>query len=244
MHALPQYFAHINKNPESIIARIYGVFKVQMEDIVPVNLLLMANTIKHNSVDWIQNVYDLKGSIINRQVKITPQIKKTSTLKDVNLQKIKQEMQSERVDYLKFRKEDIERINKMIELDTQLMSDFNLMDYSLLMAIEKVPRSVRKRQSLLSDKFDMIENSSNVYKSENVFRNSYDDDSSKLSAPGKRHKYISSCGKYIYHLAIIDYLQEFNFEKRGESRLKIWVLRRPPTLISAVDPVVYRKRFM
>ena len=84
-------------------------------------------------------------------------------------------MQSERVDYLKFRKEDIERINKMIELDTQLMSDFNLMDYSLLMAIEKVPRSVRKRQSLLSDKFDMIENSSNVYKSENVFRNSYDD---------------------------------------------------------------------
>lgn len=73
--ALPSYFAHLNKNPESLIARIYGVFKVQMEDIVPVNLLLMANTIKHNNFEWIQNVFDLKGSIINRQVKITPKIK-------------------------------------------------------------------------------------------------------------------------------------------------------------------------
>ena len=95
---LPKYFAHLNQNPESIIARIYGVFKVQMEDITPVNLLLMANTIKHRSINSIQNVFDLKGSIINRQVRITPQIKKTSTLKDVNLQKIKQEMQKDRID--------------------------------------------------------------------------------------------------------------------------------------------------
>lgn len=53
LQSLPQYFEHIKNNPDSIIARIYGVFKVQMEDIVPVNLLLMANTIKHNSIDWI-----------------------------------------------------------------------------------------------------------------------------------------------------------------------------------------------
>lgn len=115
-----------------------------MEDIVPVNLLLMANTIKHNSIDWIQNVFDLKGSIINRQVRITPLIKKTSTLKDVNLQKIKQEMQVDRIDFLKFCKEDIDRLNKVIELDTQLLCDFNIMDYSLLMAIERVPRNLRK----------------------------------------------------------------------------------------------------
>lgn len=85
LQALPQYFAHLNKHPDSLIARIYGVFKVQMEDIVPVNLLLMANTIKHNNTQWIQNVFDLKGSIINRNVKLTPNLKPTSTLKDVNL---------------------------------------------------------------------------------------------------------------------------------------------------------------
>ena len=45
MENLPKYFEHIFKNPNSLIARIYGVFQVEMEGIVPVNLLLMANTI-------------------------------------------------------------------------------------------------------------------------------------------------------------------------------------------------------
>lgn len=106
---------------------------------------------------------------------ITPQIKKTSTLKDVNLQKIKQEMQSDRINFLKFRKEDIERINKLIELDTQLLCNFNIMDYSLLMAIEKVPRNQRKRFCTLSDRNEFLETSSNAYMSEGLFKNSYDD---------------------------------------------------------------------
>ena len=42
---LPEYFLHIQRNPNSLIARIYGVFQVQMEGIRPVNLLLMGNTI-------------------------------------------------------------------------------------------------------------------------------------------------------------------------------------------------------
>jgi len=45
MENLPEYFEHLKENPDSLIARIYGVFQVSMEGIVPVNLLLMANTI-------------------------------------------------------------------------------------------------------------------------------------------------------------------------------------------------------
>jgi len=41
--ALPDYFLHCRKYRNSLIARIYGIFTVQMEDIAPVNLLLMAN---------------------------------------------------------------------------------------------------------------------------------------------------------------------------------------------------------
>lgn len=132
----------------------------------------------------------------------------------------------------------------MVESDTQLMCDFNIMDYSLLFAIEKVPRQLRKVRGTSLISGDMMETSSNAQLSENIFKGSQDDNSSKLSALGKRHRYLSTCGKYIYHMAIIDYLQEFNLEKWGESRLKIWVLRRPPTLISAVDPDLYRKRFI
>jgi hypothetical protein len=49
LEALPDYFEHIKLYPNSLIARIYGVFKVKMEDIVPVNLLLMSNTIQCKS---------------------------------------------------------------------------------------------------------------------------------------------------------------------------------------------------
>ncbi len=30
---------------------------------------------------------------------------------------------------------------------------------------------------------------------------------------GSRHKFISENGKYIYHVALIDYLQAYNLEK-------------------------------
>jgi len=46
MEALPDYFSHLKENPNSLIARIYGVFKVKMEAISAVNLILMANTIQ------------------------------------------------------------------------------------------------------------------------------------------------------------------------------------------------------
>ena len=104
LQALPEYYKHLKTYPDSIIARIYGVFQVQMEDIVPINLLIMANTIRHNNAEWIQSVFDLKGSIVNRTVKITPKIKNTSTLKDVNLQRIKKEMSQDKIDFLRFRK--------------------------------------------------------------------------------------------------------------------------------------------
>lgn len=42
--ALPDYVQHIRQNPNSLIARIYGVFTVMMEYLVPVHLLLMSNS--------------------------------------------------------------------------------------------------------------------------------------------------------------------------------------------------------
>ena len=45
MESLPEYFRHIQQNPKSLVARIYGVFQVEMDGIVPINILLMANTI-------------------------------------------------------------------------------------------------------------------------------------------------------------------------------------------------------
>ena len=70
------------------------------------------------------------------------------------------------------------------------------------------------------------------------------DGNSATFVSNNRHKYTSSCGNYYYHLAIIDYLQEFNFDKWSESKFKTWILRRNAHLISAVEPELYGPRFV
>lgn len=55
-----------------------------MEDIVPIHLILMGNTIQCNNPDEILNIFDLKGSLYNRKVK-GKNLKNTETLKDLNL---------------------------------------------------------------------------------------------------------------------------------------------------------------
>ena len=85
------------------------------------------------------NIFDLKGSIVNRFVPPSKKLKNTSTLKDVNLQVIKQKQKDKKNDFLKFRQSDIKRINAEIEKDTQFFQKYKLMDYSLLLAIEEIP---------------------------------------------------------------------------------------------------------
>lgn len=52
---------------------------------------------------------------------------------------------------------------------------------------------------------------------------------------------MSDDGMYLYHLGIIDYLQDFNLSKKGENKFK--GLINDGTLISAVPPVPYAERF-
>ena len=58
-----------------------------------------------------------------------------------------------------------------------------------------------------------------------------------------RHQIESDCGTMTYHLAVIDYLQEWNFDKKCEAYLKKTLKGRPPKLISCVPPDPYQRRF-
>lgn len=61
------YFARVCSDENSLLARIYGIYSVVMEDKAPVKLVVMGNTMKHASRHL--GVFDLKGSIIKRIVK-------------------------------------------------------------------------------------------------------------------------------------------------------------------------------
>ena len=56
-----------------------------------------------------------------------------------------------------------------------------------------------------------------------------------------RHCFLSEDGKFIYHVGIIDYLQDFNFDKMVENKYKSIV--SDGQKISAVHPKMYCERF-
>lgn len=42
---LPDYLVHLKEVRSSLIARCYGLYTVKMEDVAPVSLIIMSNTV-------------------------------------------------------------------------------------------------------------------------------------------------------------------------------------------------------
>jgi len=195
-----------------------------MEEQEPVHLILMGNTKKSNDAN-IVNVFDLKGSFVHREVK-ERNLKPTATLKDINLLNIRKEKM-----IMRFREEDQVEIMKNIERDAEILRMHNIMDYSLLLAIEKNPHYIKMKGTISKATTSII--------SDNEQQNQ-----EMLSHFEKtRHTFLSKGGKFIYHLAIIDYLQDFNIEKKLESMIKT-VINKDGAQISAIPPNPYCKRYI
>lgn len=60
------YFARVCKDDDSLLARVYGIYSVKMEDQKPVRLIIMENSMR-GARDQL-GVFDLKGSMVNRIV--------------------------------------------------------------------------------------------------------------------------------------------------------------------------------
>ena len=102
------YFEHMCTSPKSLLARIYGVYSVQMDEQDPVYLILMGNSTKCDS-DYVLSKFDLKGSLVKRLVppKKGKPFKNTDILKDKNILALKKKMT-----FLKFGSKDRKRILK------------------------------------------------------------------------------------------------------------------------------------
>lgn len=99
------YFEHINNYPQSLIARIYGVYSIEMEMQEPQFLILMGNT-KPIEDKYIKKLYDLKGSLEKREVKgVEKDFKNTACLKDINILNL-----SKNENFINFCSQDIEDI--------------------------------------------------------------------------------------------------------------------------------------
>lgn len=133
------YFERVQNDPASLLARIYGIYSVQVEDQRPVRLIVMENVIRNAGPETVLGIFDLKGSSVDRIVKqkhVTPSM----TLKDLNLKSMNKKMR-----WLNFRESDRKKIMQVLAKDVQLLEQHKLMDYSLLLCIQRNPDRLTPR---------------------------------------------------------------------------------------------------
>lgn len=216
-----------------------------MKGIQPINFLLMANTIKYKNKVGLKT-YDLKGSLVNRRV----QKGENQTLKDQNMLICKKYRLNNQIKgILQFKNgrkgndNDIKRIREILERDAHFLKECKLLDYSVLLSIEKKHSNSTNLAPFMSlgtgRSKKLSENRSMFQKSKtSVYVRP------EFEIAEKRHQFDSQCGRYIYHIAIIDYLTEYNLQKKMENWFKTTILKRDSQMISAVKPDFYAPRFL
>ena len=83
-----QYVRHVEQHQDSLLARIYGVYSIKMQDMDPISIVLMENTKRtFDDETTLMYTFDLKGSQVNRESKPKKGIplKPTSCRKDLNI---------------------------------------------------------------------------------------------------------------------------------------------------------------
>jgi hypothetical protein len=77
---LPAFKDHFLANKNSLLAKIFGVFTINTKYMKQVHVMLMENTVQLRDPKYLQYVFDLKGSTVDRKEKGVT--KPSSTLKD------------------------------------------------------------------------------------------------------------------------------------------------------------------
>ncbi|CAD8055101.1 unnamed protein product [Paramecium sonneborni] len=118
------YFNYINSHQKSLIAKIYGIFKIKLMAYKTQYLVLMENTFEQlKQLDYEFVVYDLKGSTVNRTSQSNESVQKDNNFKQSSHNPI----------YLP--KEISQQIKIQLQDDCTFLRNIGYMDYSLLLGI-------------------------------------------------------------------------------------------------------------
>ncbi|CAD8137921.1 unnamed protein product [Paramecium octaurelia] len=118
------YFNHVSGNKKSLIAKIYGIFKIKLMAYKTQYIVLMENSFEQmKMLDHEFVVYDLKGSTANRTSKSEDSVQKDNNFKQSPYNPIN------------LPKEVSDQIKLQFKDDCCFLRDIGYMDYSLLLGI-------------------------------------------------------------------------------------------------------------
>ena len=68
LRALPNYYEHLDHCKNTLIAKIFGIFSIRMDQFDQIHVMIMENSLPHVDNTEMHYVFDMKGSSINREV--------------------------------------------------------------------------------------------------------------------------------------------------------------------------------
>ena len=265
---------YLSSNKDSIIGRIYGVYKITMktglfkED--EIYFILMKNVIGSFFGENFICKYDLKGSTLNREVKVGEFA--SNVMKDTDFKKNEQ--------VLLLSKENAQKLLKVATEDANFFCKAKIMDYSLLVVkinlnnyeIEDLFGKFHRRQSEYEynkmagiQRDSQINNDIKINVNENNENNQNEDENQKLIdnyhdknnegnknirykrdkiKPLKKYFFPSLKGDILYIIAIIDFFQLYNLQKTLETKMKLLKKGVRKKDISSMPPEGYKDRFI
>lgn len=141
LEMLPDYLAHIDAYPDSLLPRFYGVAELEIngERLV---VMASANVFRDAIERAIDERYDLKGSKVGRCVTEAEKTTAGVTLKDLDLAELNKRLHLKRGAGI--------ALTLQIKADCELLTRFELMDYSLLVGISHALQDTPKNTSQLN----------------------------------------------------------------------------------------------
>lgn len=127
---IPGYCQYLQNFPDSLLSKIMGLFTVEADKFSKVHIMIMENTIRLKDPTKLRYVFDLKGSTVDRMVK--GKTKTSTTLKDVNFLMVKKKKKN----LTSLSQSTSRRLIQAMKKDCLYLRSLNLMDYSMLIAIE------------------------------------------------------------------------------------------------------------
>lgn len=80
---LLNYFHHIYNYPDTLTAKIYGIYTIVINEVTKIHIILMQNLANCNS-RHLKKIFDIKGSTFQRDTCLLSQKNYTSPLKDLD----------------------------------------------------------------------------------------------------------------------------------------------------------------
>eukprot|EP00750_Incisomonas_marina_P014671 INCI17785.4.p1 GENE.INCI17785.4~~INCI17785.4.p1 ORF type:complete len:618 (+),score=95.38 INCI17785.4:135-1988(+) len=247
---LADYYNHIAAYPDSLLCRFLCVCELYpiKNSNKPEMLLCMQNLLTVNNPDGLNmtELYDLKGSSVNRKVKKGVVLKDRNFIENRGGEKRQRNLVYSGGHYggLLVSPAHQEKLMKQLALDTDLLRQHSIMDYSLLLGISE-PQGTHTY----------------TYQEQARQRKAHNDGlgtgrpHALLPMPSCREPWMlphdeafGGRTKEMYWVGIIDILQKYDASKAAERAAKLAVINlsqnQPDTNISSIAAPEYCERFM